>query len=471
MPSRRFISKRAAEKEDAPDEAEAAGPKEEPAAVPDEKQPSSEGGGGEGESEMKQEPAGIPPETAPSGGNQTAPSPAAKGPSMMDKIEKDAGIVGKDALEAGTSLGEKGVKFTEKETGLPGAVVVGIFILGGLIILVMLYFLCTKVICKRKGKKGKKGEKKGLLGKGIDFAGGNAEKEEEAEGEAGGEEEEEEEKAEEKQFLGRLSYSMDYDFQKGELTVGIISASDLVGMDMSGTSDPYVKVFLMPDKKKKFETKVHRKTLNPIFNETFTFKVAFAEIAGQTLMMAVYDFDRFSKHDMIGNVKIPLNSVDLGSTIEDTKELQPPDDDKEYLGDLCFSLRFVPKAGKLTVNILEAKNLKKMDVGGLSDPFVKIELMQNGKRVKKKKTTIKKRTLNPYFNESFLFEVPFEQITKTDLKITVFDYDKLGSNDAIGGIEVGYGASGAGLRHWTDMINAPRRPIAQWHTLQEVEEK
>ena len=144
---------------------------------------------------------------------------------------------------------------------------------------------------------------------------------------------------------------------------------------------------------------------------------------------------------------------------------------KEYLGDLCFSLRFVPKAGKLTVNVLEAKNLKKMDVGGLSDPFVKIELMQNGKRVKKKKTTIKKRTLNPYFNESFLFEVPFEQITKTDLKITVFDYDKLGSNDAIGGIDVGYGASGAGLRHWTDMINAPRRPIAQWHTLQEVEEK
>lgn len=44
---------------------------------------------------------------------------------------------------------------------------------------------------------------------------------------------------------------------------------------MGGTSDPYVKVYLLPDKKKKFETKVHRKTLNPIFNETFTFKVIF----------------------------------------------------------------------------------------------------------------------------------------------------------------------------------------------------
>ena len=39
---------------------------------------------------------------------------------------------------------------------------------------------------------------------------------------------------------------------------------------------------------------------------------------------------------------------------------------KSELGDICFSLRYVPTAGKLTVVILEAKNLKKMDVGGLS---------------------------------------------------------------------------------------------------------
>ena len=44
-------------------------------------------------------------------------------------------------------------------------------------------------------------------------------------------------------------------------------------MDMGGSSDPYVKVCLQPDRKRKFETKVHRKTLNPTFNENFTFKV------------------------------------------------------------------------------------------------------------------------------------------------------------------------------------------------------
>ena len=53
-----------------------------------------------------------------------------------------------------------------------------------------------------------------------------------------------------------------------------------------------MQVYLLPDKKKKFETKVHRKTLNPVFNETFSFKVPYAEITTKTLVFAVYDFDR-----------------------------------------------------------------------------------------------------------------------------------------------------------------------------------
>ena len=69
----------------------------------------------------------------------------------------------------------------------------------------------------------------------------------------------------------------------------------------------------MPDKKRKFETKVHRKTLNPFFNETFAFKgVPYSETFDKTLVFAVFDYDRFSKHDQIGEVKVGYIQLSSG---------------------------------------------------------------------------------------------------------------------------------------------------------------
>ncbi|NP_001191553.1 synaptotagmin-1 isoform 1 [Aplysia californica] len=353
-----------------------------------------------------------------------------------------------------------------------------LIIAGSLLFLVCcVYCVCRRCCRKRKKKEGKKGLKGAVDLKSVQLL-GNSYKEKVQpdldELPVNMEDNEDAESTKSEVKLGKLQFSLDYDFQKGELSVNVIQAADLPGMDMSGTSDPYVKVYLLPDKKKKYETKVHRKTLNPVFNESFTFKVPYAEVGSKILTFAVYDFDRFSKHDQIGQVQVPLNSIDLGRVVEDWKDLQSPDTESEKenkLGDICFSLRYVPTAGKLTVVILEAKNLKKMDVGGLSDPYVKISLMLNGKRVKKKKTTIKKCTLNPYYNESFTFEVPFEQIQKVTLIITVVDYDRIGTSEPIGRCVLGCNSSGTELRHWSDMLANPRRPIAQWHTLQEVPEK
>uniref|UniRef100_A0A8D0G853 Synaptotagmin 8 n=1 Tax=Sphenodon punctatus TaxID=8508 RepID=A0A8D0G853_SPHPU len=255
------------------------------------------------------------------------------------------------------------------------------------------------------------------------------------------------------------------------MKVGVKQAANLKAMDSGGTSDPYVIVYLTSDMKKKYETQVHRKTLNPVFNETFTFQIPQAEVPESTLVMQIYDFNRFSKHDIIGEARLPLGDVDLQHVIEQWHELTAASKrEQERLGEICFSLRYVPSASKLTVVILEAKKLKRMDSYGLSDPYVKVQLTLNKKKWKKKKTSVKKNTLSPYFNEVFVFEVPFNLIQNVELVISVWDHDKVSKNEQIGKVFLGCRATGNQLRHWSDMLANPRRPVAQWHSLQPVEE-
>ncbi|XP_026099286.1 synaptotagmin-2-like isoform X2 [Carassius auratus] len=411
---------------------------------------------------LKKKPAAmVGPE--PTGASALTMAPAVSTPA--DNSTEHQGPVSKNDV-----FGDIKNKFLNEmdKLPLPPWAIIAIAIVAVILILTCCFCIVKKTCLKRKkGKKGKKG--KGEMGM-KNMKEGEEEDDDEEDIDMGITEEKEEE-PKEKEKLGKLQFSLDYDFSDNKLTVGILQAADLLSMDSGGTSDPYVKVFILPDKKKKFDTKVHKKTLNPVFNETFNFKIPFTEMGGKTLVMSVYDFDRFSKHDVIGEVKIPMNTLDLAQPIEQWRDLDSAEkEEQEKLGDICISLRYVPTAGKLTICILEAKNLKKMDVGGLSDPYVKIHLLQNGKRLKKKKTTVKKNTLNPYYNESFSFEIPQDQMQKIQAVITVLDYDKIGKNDAIGKIWVGSRAQGTELRHWSDMLANPRRPIAQWHPLKPEEE-
>lgn len=79
-----------------------------------------------------------------------------------------------------------------------------------------------------------------------------------------------------------------------------------------------------------------------------------------------------------GEFQLPLNSIDLAGPVEEWRDLAPVDDgSNQYLGDLCLSLRYVPSSGKLTVAVLEARKLKKMDITGASDPYVKLKLFDS----------------------------------------------------------------------------------------------
>ncbi|XP_028298810.1 synaptotagmin-7b isoform X3 [Gouania willdenowi] len=233
--------------------------------------------------------------------------------------------------------------------------------------------------------------------------------------------------------LGRIQFSVGYSFQDSTLTVKILKGQDLPAKDFSGTSDPFVKLYLLPDKKHKLETKVKRKNLNPHWNETFLFEgFPYEKVVQRTLYLQVLDYDRFSRNDPIGEVSIPLNKLDLANMQTFWKELKPCSDGSGSRGDLLVSLCYNPTANTITVSINKARNLKAMDIGGTSDPYVKVWLMNKDKRVEKKKTVVMKRCLNPVFNESFPFDVPAHVLRETTIIITVMDKDRLSRNDVIG---------------------------------------
>ncbi|KAL0879378.1 hypothetical protein ABMA27_003140 [Loxostege sticticalis] len=269
------------------------------------------------------------------------------------------------------------------------------------------------------------------------------------------------------EFCGKLHFALKYDQEVEALVVKIFEARDLPIKDVTGSSDPYIKVFLLPDRKKKFQTKVHRKNLNPVFNETFLFSVPYEELRQRYLQFSVYDFDRFSRHDLIGHVVLKglLESADLQQEIEYTMNILAPPQEKKDLGELMLSLCYLPTAGRLTVTVIKGRNLKAMDINGSSDPYVKICLICQGKRIKKKKTTVKKNTLSPVYNEALVFDLPADNVFDVTLLVKVIDYDRIGPNELIGCTAIGSTLIGIGRDHWLEMLDNPRKPVAQWYPL------
>lgn len=58
-----------------------------------------------------------------------------------------------------------------------------------------------------------------------------------------------------------------------------------------------------------------------LFSPPPSVQIPYSDLGGQTLVLQVFDFDRFGKHDVIGEIKIPMNSVDLGQPIHEWKDL------------------------------------------------------------------------------------------------------------------------------------------------------
>ncbi|NXA98793.1 RP3A protein, partial [Melanocharis versteri] len=265
-------------------------------------------------------------------------------------------------------------------------------------------------------------------------------------------------------------------------------------MDHNGLADPYVKLHLLPgaSKANKLRTKTLRNTLNPTWNETLTYygitdedmirktlRAHLPEVKGR---ISVCDEDKFRHNEFIGETRIPLKKLKPNQTknfnICLEKQLPPrrlgafpPQIDKtedkslEERGRILISLKYISQKQGLQVGIMRCAHLAAMDANGYSDPYVKIYLKPDEDKKSKHKTAVKKKTLNPEFNEEFFYEIKHGDLAKKTLEVTVWDYDIGKSNDFIGGVVLGINAKGERLKHWFDCLKNKDKKIERWHTL------
>ncbi|KAI5608385.1 double C2-like domain-containing protein beta isoform X3 [Silurus meridionalis] len=275
--------------------------------------------------------------------------------------------------------------------------------------------------------------------------------------------------------LGTLDFSLLYDQENNALHCTINKAKGLKPMDHNGLSDPYVKLHLLPgaSKANKLRTKTLRNTLNPVWSETLTYYgITDEDMVRKTLRISVCDEDKFRHNEFIGETRIPLKKLKPNQTknfyncLEKQLPIDKTDDKSlEERGRIMISLKYSSQKCGLVVGIIRCAHLAAMDANGFSDPYVKTYLKPDENKKSKHKTTVKKKTLNPEFNEEFFYEIKYTELSKKTLEVTVWDYDIGKSNDFIGGVSLGINANGERLKHWFDCLKNKDKKIERWHTL------
>ncbi|OCT95043.1 double C2-like domain-containing protein beta [Xenopus laevis] len=275
--------------------------------------------------------------------------------------------------------------------------------------------------------------------------------------------------------LGTLDFSLLYDQENNALHCTINKAKGLKQMDHNGLADPYVKLHLLPgaSKANKLRTKTLRNTLNPTWNETLTYYgITDEDMIRKTLRISVCDEDKFRHNEFIGETRIPLKKLKPNQTknfsicLEKQLPIDKTEDKSlEERGRILISLKYSSQKSGLLVGIIRCAHLAAMDANGYSDPYVKTYLKPDEDKKSKHKTAVKKKTLNPEFNEEFCYEIKHSDLAKKTLEVTVWDYDLGKSNDFIGGVVLGINAKEERLKHWFDCLKNKDKKIERWHTL------
>ena len=127
-------------------------------------------------------------------------------------------------------------------------------------------------------------------------------------------------------------------------------------------------------------------------------------------------------------------------------------------GQVKFSIHFERAA--LRVMVMHAKGLSPRSATTLADPYVKLYLLPDPIKVTKRKTKIARKTLNPTYNETLVYEdISWREIRKRKLQVTLWDHDYVGENDFLGGVLIDLAEVDLDQRN------------ADWHNLRDLRKR
>ncbi|GIY19738.1 synaptotagmin-12 [Caerostris darwini] len=268
---------------------------------------------------------------------------------------------------------------------------------------------------------------------------------------------------------GEIEVGLEYDTESEDLIVIINRARDLVGPIPNSVVDSFIKVSLLPDRSV-MQTRIQRKNNNPVFKERFLFGVDEVDIAQRSLCAPSSPVTSAPPPSWgVRDQTVRCGSVSSLHGLVSYCGLKPEMGPAE-LGDIMFSLSYLPTAERLTVVIVKGRNLR-WDKSANStefNPFVKVYLLQNGNKFAKKKTSVKKNERDPNFNEAMIFSVPSNALQNMQLRITVADSQSSGKCPTVGHVFVGPYCKGKSLSHWNQMMSSLRKPVAMWHPLRKI---
>ncbi|KAG1663097.1 Synaptotagmin-C [Nymphon striatum] len=214
---------------------------------------------------------------------------------------------------------------------------------------------------------------------------------------------------------------------------------------------------------------VHKNTVNPQFNEDFIFDVPPEQLTSCILQIILFDYNEYSRHECMGFVELPLEHIDLSEKVTLWKGLSPYDCQPEACGgELMISLCYLPSAQRLTVAVMKARNIgvKQAEDKSSIDCYVKVTLNQNGKKIKKKKTSVQKGVTDFVFNEALTFDISNDILKSMNIVLSLVSDNIIGQNELLGRILIGTSSKDEScIGHYKELLLSKSSAIAMWHQL------